>query len=147
MQEYVSGTKVEAVRVVECSLWVSPDGPGEAMSSEASIEMGRLVPLPVPADGIAVYSTTVGITAQLVDADGVGTPRARASVRLAGNVAVSADGADPAHSAKVAAAGTMYPQAQAYLAMLASMAQVAGFSTPVVEPEALVRAIDAAARG
>lgn len=37
----------------------------------------------------------------------------------------------------------MYPQAQAYVSMLSSMAQVGTMPTPVMDPEELVSAVDA----
>ncbi len=64
-------------------------------------------------------------------------------MKLVGVVSVPAGEADPAHAAKVAAAASMYPQAQAYVSMLSSIAQVGTMPTPVIDPEGLVSAVDA----
>lgn len=138
---YISNARVESVRLAECSVWTNPDGPGVSMSAEANVEMGQLSQVPADSDGWLSYAASVGITVQLVDEDG-SMPRARASVKLVGVVSVPADEADPAHAAKVAAAASMYPQAQAYVSMLSSMAQVGTMPTPVIDPEGLVSAVD-----
>ena len=146
MPSYISKVRVESVRVAECSVWTSPDGPGTNMAVEVNVEIGQLLPTPSPADGQVGYVARVGVVAQLVDGDGP-APRARVSVTLEGAVSAPADEENPERAAKVAVAGVLYPQAQAYISMLAAMAQIGGITMPGVDPEALVSAADAIAAG
>lgn len=140
---FFSDVVVGSSRVSECSLWTNQDGPSGPMATDTNIELSNPAIQTDAETGSRFTDMYLTVSVNYSDDGPSKIPRARLSVRV--NATVSSPDLTE-HSARVAAVSHLYPQASAYLATLGAMAQVNGVSLMAVDTEALVNALEGAAR-
>lgn len=137
-QVQVPAISIGRCLLTKCDLWVSEEFPANEIGVNTNISMADLSPTN---DGKPTSYATLTTKVEYVDKDAAATKRASVSVEL--RAVVIADSAEQAigPEAKRAACAMMYPQAQAYISMLAGSSPIAHTGIPMPDPDAVSRAL------
>ena len=140
---FASPASMESVRVVECGAWVNQEQAQGDIRTDVNIE----VSLPVvveQAERLRVVDVFVGVSASFSDNGATPTPRGTFKVKVAGKIVLQPDAPQECldeHWLRVFAVSHLYPQAQAYMSVLAGMAQATGVQLPTIDADDLVSSL------
>ena len=139
----LAGLSVENVRVVECSMWTNPEGPAGPLDLNMNIETQGDGVFREAENGKRKARVCLRVRASYDDTDGPEVPRARYSISIFGDVLAPGfkPGEEPgAQVVRAAAVSSLYPQAQAYISMLAGLSPMGPILLPSVDPNAVASA-------
>lgn len=136
--------RVDSVRVVESGSWINPDMSDSGVRIEMNVELTGPVVQRSEERGENYSDMVLGLTVQYLDDTMSMAPRARFNVKVMGRVATPDAGgstSDVEKAIRTVAINQLFPQAQAYVTMLAGMSQMSGVSVPMINTKEFVEQI------
>lgn len=134
-----SELSVDECRLMECGMWVNEEYPHGELDVNMKIELSDATPLSRPGADVPASSVTFRVHVDYSDQDGARIPRARMDLKLRGVVVGSGPDVDVlGKEARRVAASVLYPQAQAYMAIIAGTSPMGVPRLPTLSPDSVV---------